>query len=117
MEGTSSHRHNKAQKIKWPRTQAKNKKVFAVNALSKQHTFKHLFVFWERVKRELNANQWGYLKLRRIVLDSIGVESIRYDPAVPEIFHFKHNVGASNVIIFIDNPDVDSVSDIFSVLP
>ena len=30
------------------------------------------------------------------------------DPAVPDIFYFKHDEGASNVIIFIGKPDVDS---------
>ena len=30
------------------------------------------------------------------------------DPAVPDIFYFKQEEGASNVIIFIGNPDVDS---------
>ena len=31
-------------------------------------------------------------------------------PAISEIFYFKHDVGASNVIIFIGNPDVGSLS-------
>ena len=39
-------------------------------------------------------------KVRRIVLDEIGVDSIFLDPAVPAIFYFKHDVGASNVINF-----------------
>ena len=30
-------------------------------------------------------------------------------PAVPDVLYFKHNKGASNVIIFIGNPDVDSL--------
>ena len=28
------------------------------------------------------------------------------NPVVPEIFYFKHDVGADQIIIFIGNPDV-----------
>ena len=45
--------------------------------------------------------------VRRIILDQISIDSIFYDPAISEIFYFKHNVEASNVIVFIGNPDVD----------
>ena len=36
----------------------------------------------------------------------IGVDSTLLDPAVPEIFYFKHDVGASLIKILIGNPDV-----------
>ena len=39
-----------ALSLKWTRTQAKNKKYFAVNAISKQHTFIHFFIVSEWVK-------------------------------------------------------------------
>ena len=42
----------------------------------------------------------GVSKVKRIVLDWIGVDSILFDSAVPEIFYFQHYVGASNVINF-----------------
>ena len=48
-------------------------------------------------------------KVRSIANDYIGVDAILFDPAVPEIFYFKHDVGASIVIIFIGNRDVDSL--------
>ena len=47
-------------------------------------------------------------KVKTIVLDLIGVDSILLDPAVPEI---KHDLGASLIIIFIVNPDVDNIED------
>ena len=37
------------------------------------------------------------------------------DPAVPAIFYFKHNEGAS-LINFIGNPNVDNIRDAISVL-
>ena len=45
-------------------------------------------------------------KNRAIVLYWIGIDSILLDLAVPDIFCFKHHVGASLIIIFIGNPDV-----------
>ena len=42
---------------------------------------------------------------------------ILLDLAIPELFYFKHDVVASDVIVFIDNPDVDSLSDAIPVLP
>ena len=38
----------------------------------------------------------GVYKIRRIVIDSIGVDSILFELAVPEIFYFKRDVGVSN---------------------
>ena len=35
----------------------------------------------------------GVFKVRSIVLDYIGVDSIRFDSAVSEIFYFKHELG------------------------
>ena len=49
-------------------------------------------------------------KVRPIVLGWIGVNSILLGPAVSEIFYFKHDVGASPIIIFIGNPDVSILS-------
>ena len=43
----------------------------------------------------------GISKLRAIVLDQIGVNSILLNPAASRIFHFKHNVEAFLIIIFI----------------
>ena len=40
------------------------------------------------------------LKVRRVVLDQIGVETVSFDPAVLKIFYFKHEVRATNVTDF-----------------
>ena len=37
------------------------------------------------------------------------------DPAVLEIIYFKHDVGASPIIVFIGNPDVDNIHDVVLV--
>ena len=37
------------------------------------------------------------------------------DPAVVEIIYFKHDVGASPIIVFIGNPDVDIIRDVVLV--
>ena len=58
----------------------------------------------------------GIFKIRPIELDYIGVDSILFDPAVSEIFYFKHDVVASLIIIFIGNPDVDYIRDAVLVL-
>ena len=63
------------------------------------------------------AKSIGVFKVGQIVLDYIGVDSILFDRAVPEIFSFKHNVGASNVVICIGNPDVDSLSIVSNAIP
>ena len=51
----------------------------------------------------------------------MGVGSILFHPAIPEIFYFQHNVGASNMlqisIICIANPDVDSLSIVSDAIP
>ena len=44
-----------------------------------------------------------------IVLNKIGVDSTLLDPAVPEIFYFKHDEEASKILIFIGNPHVDNI--------
>ena len=61
------------------------------------------------LKRRLNAKSMGEFTVKQIVLDYIGIDSILFDPAVSDIFYFKHDAGASSVIIFIGNPDVDSL--------
>ena len=58
----------------------------------------------------------GLSKVRPIVLDQTGVESIYPDQAVSEIIYFKHDVGASLIIAFIRNPDFDNVGDAILVL-
>ena len=53
-------------------------------------------------KRGLKAKSMlGVFKVRLIVVDNIGVYSILFDPAAPEIFYFKQDVGASNGIDLI----------------
>ena len=46
----------------------------------------------------------------------VGVDFVFLDPAFPEIFYFKHDVGASLIISFIGNPDVDNIRDAMAVL-
>ena len=48
------------------------------------------------LKRGLKAKSMRVSKVRAIVLDYIGINSIALDPAIPEIFYFKHDVRASN---------------------
>ena len=48
--------------------------------------------------------------------EKISANTLVLDPAVLEIFYFKHDVGASNVINFVGNPNVGSVSDAIPVL-
>ena len=31
-------------------------------------------------------------------------------------YHFKHHVGASQILTFLDNPDVDNIDDAIAVL-
>ena len=58
----------------------------------------------------------GLTKVRPILLNCLGVDFILLDPAVPEIFYFKHDVGTSLIIIFIGNPDVENIRDAILVL-
>ena len=51
----------------------------------------------------------GVSKVREIVLDYSGVDSIIFDPAVPKILYFKHDVVAFMTITFIGNPNVDNI--------
>ena len=55
-------------------------------------------------------------KVKPIVLDSIGVDSVLLDLAVPEIFYLKHNE-VSSPTIFIGNPNVDSLSVVSDAIP
>ena len=55
-------------------------------------------------------------KVRPIVLDYIGNNFILLDPAVPEVFYFKLNIGAFLNLIFIGNPDVDNIGDAILVI-
>ena len=54
--------------------------------------------------------------LSAIVLHKIGVDFILLEPVVSEIFYFKHDVGASLIIIFICNPDVHNIGNTIIVL-
>ena len=54
------------------------------------------------------------------IFEAIGLTLILLNPAVSEIFYFKHDVGPlieTSVIIFIGNPDVDSLSVISDAIP
>ena len=46
----------------------------------------------------------------------MGVDFVILDPAVPEIFYFKHDVRTALIIVLIGNPDVDIISDAILVL-
>ena len=63
--------------------------------------------FWTRLKRGLKEKSMGVSK----------VDSILLEPAVLKIFYFKHDVRASNAIIFIGNLDVDSFSVVSDAIP
>ena len=53
------------------------------------------------VKRGIKAKSMGLSKVKLIVEDLIGVDSIVFDPSVAKIFYFKHDFGATNVVNFI----------------
>ena len=57
-------------------------------------------------KKDCRHSQWGTYKVREIVLDEIGVDSILLKQACLEKFYFNHDVGVSIMLIFIANPDV-----------
>ena len=60
-------------------------------------------------ERGLKAKSIRVSKVRRIAKDLTSVDYILFDPAILEIFYFKHNVGDSNVInFFIGNSVVDN---------
>ena len=48
----------------------------------------------------------GVFEVRPIILDLIDINSIFHDPALPEIFYFKHDVWASNDIMPIQHDHV-----------
>ena len=56
-------------------------------------------------------------KATQIVLDSIDVGFILFDPVAPKIFYCKHDVGATGVKTFIGNPDINSLSIISNAIP
>ena len=39
----------------------------------------------------------------------MGVDAMLFDPVVPKVFYFKHSVGSFNAMVFIGNPNVDSL--------
>ena len=57
------------------------------------------------------------LEVNLFAFDEIGVDSILFDLTVPEIFYFKHDVVATNVIVFIGSPDVDILSVVSDAFP
>ena len=57
----------------------------------------------------------GLFEVRAIALGYIGVDSIVFDKASPDIFYFKHDVGAFLIVIFDGNPNVGNISDAISV--
>ena len=57
-------------------------------------------------KRRKKAKPMEISKVKAIKLDEIDVDSILPDPAIPEIFYFKHDVRVFQIIIFIGNSDV-----------
>ena len=65
-----------------------------------------------KLKRGLKAKSMGVLKAKQIVLDQIGIDSHLFDPAVSES---KHDLGAFNVLIFIVNADINSISNAIPV--
>ena len=52
------------------------------------------------LKWGLKAKTMGLSKVTPITLDLISVDSIVFDPAILEIFYFKHDVGDFNVLNF-----------------
>ena len=52
------------------------------------------------LKQQSKAKSMGVSKVRSIISDEIGVDSILFDPSIAEIFYFKHEVGASRVMNF-----------------
>ena len=72
--------------------------------------------YHRKFKRGRKEIQRGYFKVRTNVLEYVGADSILFDQAVPEIFFFKHDVGSSQTIICIGNPNVDNISNAILVL-
>ena len=58
----------------------------------------------------------GVAKVRAIILDLIGVDSILLDPAIPEVLYFKHDSFVSQIIIFIGSSGVDNIANTILVL-
>ena len=57
------------------------------------------------IKQGLKTKSIEISKVRSIVQDLIGIDTTLFDLAIPEIFYFKHDVEASNIIIFIGIPN------------
>ena len=68
------------------------------------------------IKQGLNAKLTLVSEVMLIVLDEVGIDPILLDPAVLEIFYFKHDERASLIIIFIGNPDIDDIGNAILVL-
>ena len=51
----------------------------------------------------------GVFEVGPIVLDQVDINSIFLDPALTEIFYFKHDVWASNDIMPIQHDHVDHI--------
>ena len=57
----------------------------------------------------------GLSTARPIILHYIGGDFILLDPAIPKIFYFKHDVGASLFIIFIAKSYVGNIGNAIPV--
>ena len=72
----------------------------------------------KQLNEDWRQNQWRYLQLSQNnrIIDLINVDFIILDPAAPDIQYSTWGVGASLIIIFIGNPDVDNIGDAILVL-
>ena len=62
------------------------------------------------------AKSIGILTVKATVLQQNSVVSILLHPAVSEMIFFNHDVEASPITIFFNNPDIDNTGDAIPVL-
>ena len=65
-------------------------------ASQKEHCINDFEKYTVGEKKGLKIKSMRVAKVMAIVLDWISVDSIVFDPVVPEIFYFKHHVGLPN---------------------
>ena len=81
----------------------RNRAVFYEFSQSIISKFRRIFVNWDKMaKWRQKAKLMGISKARVVVLDQISVDSNRSR----DIFYFKLDVGTSQIMIYIANPDV-----------
>ena len=68
------------------------------------------------LERGLKGKSARFSQAWAIVLDYVAVGYVFLDLAVPEIFDFKNDVGASLIIMFIGNPGIENISNVMLVL-